>query len=121
MKNSPSIGIDIVSIPRIENLYNKYGDRFINRIFTKNEQIYCEKQARKYHSYAARFAAKEALIKTIGKGIFAHKDIEVIIDEEGSPSINIVNSQYLKEFKDKALLLSVSHDKDYAIASVLMI
>lgn len=121
MKKSPSIGIDIVSIPRIENIYKKYGERFINRIFTKNEQTYCEKQAKKFYSYAARFAAKEALIKTVGKGLFEYKDIEIIIDEEGSPSINIINRQYLNEFKDKALLLSVSHDKDYAIASVLMI
>jgi holo-[acyl-carrier protein] synthase len=61
-------GIDIAEVPRIEASIQRFGDRFLRRIFTEAEIRYCESKANRVERYAARFAAKEAAMKAIGTG-----------------------------------------------------
>lgn len=107
------VGIDIVSVYRIEKAIIT-NEKFLHKVYTENEIKYCESKKNKYQSYAARFAAKEAFAKAIGKGFkegLSFKDIEVLNDENGKPYIN---------YKNKKIKLSISHEKDYAIAMILL-
>ena len=114
------IGNDIISSTRIERLCSKYGNRFLEKIFTQNEIEYCEsKNKNKYLSYAARFAAKEAVFKAISscldnKFAINWKDIEILNDESGRPFVNI-------SVVKCSIDISLSHEKEYAIASAVAI
>ncbi len=59
-------GVDIAEVPRIRKSVERFGDRFLKRIFTEGEIAYCERKASRFESYAARFAAKEAGMKALG-------------------------------------------------------
>lgn len=117
-----NIGNDIIETKRIEHLCKKYNERFKNRIFTINEIEYCEgKGVNKYQSYAARFAAKEAIFKAISnilsnKYKIEWKDIEIINDKNGKPYVNINNIECAYSVE-----ISMSHVKEYAIATALAI
>ncbi|MGL9717183.1 MAG: holo-[acyl-carrier-protein] synthase [Wolbachia sp.] len=114
------IGTDIVYVPRILKILQKYGERFLNKIYTEQEiEI-----SRKYNSqevrakyFAKRFAAKEAFVKALGSG-FSHditmKDIEIYSDVRGKPYIAVK-----KDFISK-IHLSLSDDGDYATAFVII-
>ncbi len=116
------IGIDIIEIERIKDAAEQYGDSFLKRIFTDREIKYCRNhKAVKYPELAVRFAAKEAYAKAIGTGIrgFARendgigwKDIEVVNDAHGKPLLSI------KGKKSDKVQVSLSHSRDYAVASV---
>ncbi len=116
------IGIDIIEIERVQAAAEKYGANFLRRVFTPAELQYCQrKKTLKYPELAVRFAAKEAYSKAIGTGIggFGRKnngvgwtDIEIVSNSAGKPHIS---------FKGKILkkaLVSLSHSRDYAVASV---
>lgn len=115
-------GIDIIEVNRIEESIVKFGDRFINRVFTKNEVEYCEsKGIQKYQSYAGRFAGKEAVFKAISdvldnKFQIEWKDIEICNDENSRPYVkfNLINE------KINNIDISISHIKDVAVASVVV-
>ena len=111
-------GTDIVEISRIKSDIESNGDRFLNRIYTPKEIQYCESRGlQKYQSYAARFAAKEAIYKAISDYInfeYSWKDFEVLNDTRGKPYINL-------NFKIKELEISLSHCKEYAVANVVAI
>ena len=80
-------GIDLVDFPRIGQMIERHGDRFINRIFTAAEQAYARANRNPVETYAGRFAAKEAILKLVGtgwRGKIAWTDIEVT-NNEGSP------------------------------------
>ena len=79
-------GIDLVSVKRIERTIQRWGLKFILKVFTPGEIEYCEGKEARYQHYAARFAAKEAAVKMLGKttGI-GWKDIEVSHDRDGRP------------------------------------
>ncbi len=115
-----NIGNDIIETKRIEHLCKKYNERFKNRVFTVNEIEYCEgKGVSKYQSYAARFAAKEAVFKAIScllsnKYKIEWKDIEVINDNNGKPHVNLNNINC-----PCSVEISMSHVKEYAIATAL--
>src|SRR3990167_7283266 len=85
------IGIDIVSVSRMRLAIERQGKRFLDRVFTKAEQAYCGPKRNKYENYAARFAAKEAVIKAKkgGSGRYAFRDIEVVRGLKGEPLISI--------------------------------
>lgn len=107
------IGVDIVQVERIKYAIEK-NDNFKEKIFTKKEIEYCEKKKNKYESYAARFCAKESFVKALGTGFndeISFLDIEVFNNKNGKP--------YIK-YKDKIFDLSLSHEKKYAIATVLI-
>lgn len=117
-------GTDIIEINRIKDSIGKFGESFLNKVFTKNEIQYCEsKKVQKYQSYAARFAAKEAVFKAISsllddKFSICWKDIEVQNDSQGRPYVNLYGEN-LKNIEQ--IDISVSHCNLYAVASVVVI
>lgn len=117
-------GTDIIEIDRIKDSIEELGDKFLNRIFTKNEIEYCEsKNAQKYEHYAARFAAKEAAFKALSYNLenkyeVSWKDIEVINEKQGRPTLNIKN---INMEKVENIDISLSHCKNYAIANVTLL
>jgi holo-[acyl-carrier protein] synthase len=121
------IGADIIDNRRIKATLKKYGEKFKNRCFTKNEIKKSEKTFLKICSYAKRFAAKEACTKALGtgfnKGIF-WKDIEVVNDIYGKPSLRLHNRALsrLKSLSDSTckIKISLSDEKNYSIANVII-
>jgi len=123
-----SCGTDIIEIERIKESIEHLQDKFINKIYTKNEIEYCEsKRAQKYQHYAARFAAKEAVYKAISEYVSEYidneysiiwTDIEVINTESGKPKVNLIGEIY-KNIED--IDISISHCKEYAVANVVVI
>lgn len=110
------IGVDIVSIKRIKKLYEKFGVKFLNKIFTEKEIEYSLKHANPYPYLAARFAVKEAVIKALKKPeALKLKDIELINNPDGSPTV------LLKGDKKEEIFVSISHEKKYAIAFVTIL
>lgn len=116
-----SVGVDIVEIDRIENLLEKYGEKFLKRIFSEKEIAYCSKKKDR-GSYAARFATKEAVFKATGFGLgkgMTWKDIEVINDEKGKPSVRLYGKT-AEMLNDRKVHLSISHSRDAAVAMVIV-
>ena len=119
-------GTDIIEIERISNSIADaaMGQAFIERVYTPKEIAYCEsKKMQKYQHYAARFAAKEAAFKAISEQLedkysISWQDIEVINDEQGRPSLNLIGID-LKNIED--IDLSISHCKEYAVANVTLL
>ena len=117
-------GIDIIEIDRIKESIDTLEERFLNRIFTQNEIKYCEsKNAQKYQHYAVRFSAKEAVLKALTKYLddkfsVEWKDIEVVNDETGRPSV-VINNKIIE--KIDMIDVSLSHCKQYAVANSVVI
>ena len=115
-------GVDIVEIQRIKQSFDKIGQSFRDKVFTQNEIDYCEsRKVGRYQSYAARFAAKEAVSKAFGTGIgngVKWKDIEVLRDESGKPYIVLScrAKELFEEMKAIEISLSLSHCDNYAVA-----
>ncbi len=119
MTGVSGIGVDIVDIRRIRESFSKYGEKFLARVLTEHEIAYCRKKADMMPSVAARFAAKEALSKALGKGIsgsFSFGSVEVINDADGRPVFRVLDRTI--GLSDRDIRLSLSHDGDYAIAFV---
>ena len=118
------IGIDIVSVRRMREAIERQGKRFLDRIFTKAEQAYCEPKRNKFENYAARFAAKEAVIKAKkgGRGRYAFRDIEVVRNMMGAPSIKITAKarKKLRISQDASFELTMAHERDFAVAAVVL-
>jgi holo-[acyl-carrier protein] synthase len=117
------IGIDLVKIDRIDKAGKHEG--FLERLFTDREREYCSRQKFPAQHYAARFAAKEALLKAIGTGWSAGvkwTDMEVLHGEGGGPIVNLTGR--VKDLIDlkgvKQVFLSYSHDEGYAVAHVVL-
>lgn len=117
-------GIDLVDFPRIEQMIQRHGERFINRIFTADEQAYAEKNRNRVEKYAGRFAAKESILKLIGtgwRGKIAWTDIEVINNSSGQPQVTLDGE--VKKIADKLgighISLSITHTANFAIASAV--
>lgn len=119
------IGTDIVDVARIEKLLRDKRDEFLARVFTPEEIAYCDEKARPAVHYAARFAAKEALMKAIGtgwaKGV-GFGDIHVANDPDGKPGLQTQGEtkRILDGFGPSFLWLSLSHTKEYAMAVVVI-
>jgi len=118
-------GIDIVDIGRIENLVTRWGNSFINRVFTEREIDRCQKRARPPECFATRFAAKEAFLKAMGTGLrggIRWTDIEVENDPFGKPffSFHRKAKEVLKANGIQRALLTLSHERPFAVAHVLL-
>ena len=118
------IGTDIVHIPRIKDSIERGGGKFINRIFTQGEAEYCHrKKADPYPSFAARFAAKEAMIKCLAPDTkISLKDIEISNDPTGCPHFVISDALGIALQKKGATrtYLSLTHDGEYSAAFVVL-
>lgn len=120
-----AIGIDLVEISRIEKVFARRGDRFRARVFTEGEISYCERRASKLASYAARFAAKEAVMKALGTGWsegVGWMDVEVISGQSGAPTLQLYGRAFerMREIGAKKAHLSLTHSGNLAIAEVLL-
>lgn len=117
-------GTDIIEIDRIKQNIENLGDKFLSKIYTRQEIEYCEsKKVQKYQSYAARFAVKEAAFKAISyklkdKYQICWKDIETVVNAQGKPELKIIGLD-LNDIE--SMDVSISHCKDYAIANVTML
>lgn len=110
------IGIDIIEIDRIKDSVDRFGDHFLNKIYTKIELDYCLNKMNKYQHLAARFAAKEAVAKALATGWnkeFSWQNIEISNEGTGMPVVQLKGnlSQFLEP--DKNLRISMSHSRDY--------
>lgn len=114
-------GVDIVEIDRIRQSFETIGASFRDRVFTEKEIAYCEgRKAARFESYAARFAAKEAVSKALGTGIgeVGWKDIEVLKDDKGKPYIVFSEKarEIFKKMNGLGISVSLSHSSRYAVA-----
>ena len=114
-----NVGIDIIEIKRIQNVKSRYPNRFLKKIFTENEIIYCRNRS---PQLAARFAAKEAMMKALGTGIrgVGWKDVEVIRYRGQAPQIKLSGrgKKVGERIGLKNTSLSISHSREYAVACV---
>ena len=113
-------GVDIIEIPRIQQVFDRYGQRFLERVFTPGEIDYCRGRA---PNLAGRFAAKEATMKALGTGVRGvdWKDIEVVRAESGAPSVKLHGraKKRAEQLKVGEISLSMSHSREYAVAFVV--
>jgi holo-[acyl-carrier protein] synthase len=118
-------GIDIAEVPRIRRSIERFGDRFLQRIYTAGEIRYCDAKANRVERYAARFAAKEAAMKALGTG-WSHgvrwRDCEVGRMAGGRPTIIFHGKacEIAAKLGAKNAALSLSHTADQAIAQVIL-
>ena len=120
-----AIGIDLVEVSRLEEVFARRGDRFRARVFTESEINYCESIGSKFASYAARFAAKEAVMKALGTGWsegVGWKDIEVVSKPGIAPAIMLHNRALdrMGEIGASRVHISLTHSGDLAIAQVVL-
>ena len=113
-------GVDLIEIERIKETYERFGDRFLNRCYTKGEQRYARARA---PQLASRFAAKEAVMKALGTGVkgVAWTEVEVTRRRGGPPEITLHRRAKARAEKMgiTRLAVSLSHSREFAIASVV--
>jgi len=120
------IGIDIIEIERIKKLIKKFSGKFLKRVFMPGEIAYCSRLRNSGAGYAARFAAKEAVLKALGTGLargIRWVDIEVVRVKEEAPEVVLHGraAVLVREKGVKKVLLSMTHDKTKAVAFVILI
>ena len=122
-------GIDLIDIRRVEKTINKFGNRFINRIFTKGEIIRSDNRNKRIESYAKRFAAKEACSKALGTGFRSGvywRNIEVVNEKSGKPILKLTGGAYKRLKKiipndnNYNISLSITDDYPWAQANVII-
>jgi holo-[acyl-carrier protein] synthase len=119
------IGVDLVHIPRMKAVLDRWGERFINRVFTEKEAELCFKRGYPASAFALRFAAKEAFSKALGLGMrrgIRWKDIEIFHDPGGKPGLRVYGetSAICDQKSITHLHVSLSDERDYATAMVLL-
>lgn len=118
-------GIDLTEIPRIQQSLDRYGARFLHRIYTEREQAYCMRKRNAAESLAARFAAKEAAAKALGTGI-SHGvnwlEIEVVREPSGRPTLAFHGraAEWAQRLGARRASLSLTHTDTLAMASVVL-
>lgn len=117
-------GIDLVDFPRIAEMIERHGERFMNRIFTETEQEYAKSTRNEIEKLAGRFAAKEAILKLVGtgwRGKIAWTDIEVVNNPMGQPEVTLTGE--VKKIAEKLgishVSISITHTANFAIASAV--
>lgn len=118
-------GVDIAEVARIRESIERFGDRFLRRIFTENEIGYCERRASRCESYAARFAAKEAAMKALGTGWsrgVRWRDIEVVRPKGQRPTVQFHGeaAAIAAKLGTRNIALSLTHTSEAALAHVIL-
>jgi len=118
-------GTDIIEIARIRHSIERYGQRFLERIFTPGEIAFCERKKNAAESYAGRFAAKEAAAKALGTGIargVTWKEIEVVRKPGERPTLKLHGRAAVRAavMGAHAASLSITHSRELALATVLL-
>ena len=111
------IGTDIIEVLRIKKVIERSGEKFLQKNFTAEEISYCLKFKVPYERFAARFAAKEAVAKALGVGFknITPKDIEIINNENGRPSLKF-SENFQQLYQNPHIQISISHCHEYATA-----
>ena len=109
-------GVDITEVTRLKRAVEKWGDSFLNRVFTEEELVNAKTRGSLYQHLAGRFAAKEAVFKALGDVNLSWKDVQILNDKEGKPSCKILNSRG----KGTSVVVSISHVKNYAVANAIV-
>jgi holo-[acyl-carrier protein] synthase len=118
-------GIDLTEIERIQHSVERYGQRFLDRVYTAGEQAYCLRKRKSAESLAARFAAKEAGAKALGTGI-SHGvnwlEIEVVREPSGRPTLKFHGraAEFAAQLGSVRAALSITHTTTLAMASVVL-
>lgn len=116
------IGIDIIEIDRVKGSLDRYRERFLSRVFNQSEIDYCSKKGNPVVHFAARFAAKEAVVKSLGTGFsggIKWTDVEVVNPHGGGRPLVKLHSKALEALKKNqgsVVHLSISHSVRYAVA-----
>ncbi len=115
-----AVGIDMIAIPRVQKVLDRHGQRFLQRVFTPEEAAFCRGRV---PELAARFAAKEAVMKALGTGVrgVGWRDIEVLPNRRGKPLVYLYGrgKERAERIGLQALDISLSHERDFAIAAVV--
>jgi holo-[acyl-carrier protein] synthase len=119
------VGVDIVSVPRLSALVERYGERATGRLFTRGELADCERRAAPADCLAGRFAAKEAFLKALGTGLASGVrwgDMAIRSDQRGRPELLLTGKarERLREVGGDGVHVSLSHDAGVAVAVVII-
>lgn len=118
-------GIDVIEVPRVAASIERFGRRFLNRVFTESEIRYCDSKANRTERYAARFAAKEAGMKALGTG-WSHgvrwRDVEVRRQPGGRPTLAFHGkaAEIASQMSVTNIALSLTHTAAEALAQVIL-
>ena len=118
------IGVDIVDLDRINNIYSKYGNKFVHKILNNNEINSFNLSKNKISFLAKRFAAKEAIGKALGIGImngFLLKNISIDHDVLGKPIAKLNKRKEFELYSNKIIHISISDEKRFAVANALIL
>ncbi|MGC6426612.1 MAG: holo-ACP synthase [Akkermansiaceae bacterium] len=123
--NLIGIGIDVVEVSRIRSSLDEFGERFLDRVFTKAERAYCSRQKNPEVHFAARFAAKEAISKAFGTGIgkeIAWLDMEIMRRASGEPEVKLAGSaqEFAEQRGATQVMVSLTHAEHYAAANAVV-
>src|SRR5262245_50661570 len=118
-------GVDLAEVARIRMAVERYGQRFIERIYTPGEIAYVERKANRFERYAGRFAAKEAGMKAIGTGWkrgVRWRDFEVSNLPSGRPTLRLhgVAAQLAEKMGVRSISLSITHTAEMGMAQVIL-
>ncbi len=118
------LGTDIVEIVRIGEMIERHGELFLQRVYTESEIRYCQRHKESLQHYAGRWAAKEAVMKTLGTGFtkgIGWKDIQVASTQSGRPVIELSGGAgaYAKNLGIDEVLITISHCRAYATATAI--
>ena len=121
-----AIGIDIVEIKRLQKVSKKWGNAFLNKVYTKRELGYANQKRFPYQHLAARFAAKEAIFKALGEvetDFVGWRNVEILNDASGKPVVHWHGEAEASRKKRKIqdVVVSLSHTENYAVASAMLI
>ena len=119
------LGVDLAEVSRIENMIDAHADRFLERCFTERERAYCDANPkRRAEHYAARFAAKEAVLKALGTGWsegIAWTDVEIVRPPDGAPTVELHHAalRTAEELGVTGWRLSMTHAAGLAVANAI--
>ncbi|MEX2081644.1 MAG: holo-ACP synthase [Dehalococcoidia bacterium] len=115
-----AVGVDVIEIGRIADVIARHGERFLQRIYTEDEVAHCRGRV---SELAARFAAKEAVMKALGTGVrgISWREIEVLPNRRGKPLVFLYGKadSRAKAIELRGLEISLTHSREFAIASVV--
>lgn len=119
-------GVDIIEVDRMRKAMAEWGDRLLKKVFTEREIEYSRKRRDSAQHLAARFCAKEALLKAIGGGWkkgFRWTNIEILNDRNGKPLVRLFGpaKSLMSKAKIDKVIVTMSHAKEYAIASAILV
>ena len=111
-------GVDIVDVDRIKSSIEKYQDKFLSKVFNKEEQDYCNSKSNPFIHYSGKFAAKEAVMKAVfcsrKLSSISFRDISIINDKNGAPTV------FIHGHSEERINISISHTNDQAVAFAIL-